>query len=578
MPLTIPPVEAPFGVVDMGSNGIRFGIIHSLARHLPVLYEERAPISLFDAQSSDKVIPEDVIDEVITSFLRFKAICDQAGVAPGNVRLIATEATRIAQNSAQFQDRIFQATGWKTILLRKEEEALVSAMGIVGSFDHVRGLALDLGGGSVELNYLIRDSTTSNTEQGFSSSKNAVSLPYGAAALKKFLIEHDDDEEREKFAQKLIAELTDALEKVEVPDGIKAQSDANDGHTIYLSGGGFRALGYMCMSDSKLYGGDNEQSSRQYPVLIINGYSISGKTLKKLAKKYVDRAPEDLVKELKVFRISKRRATMIPACSFLVLALFKVFKVRTVYFSEGGVRQGVCFNMLSLEEKSKDPAIEGIKQYAEASRYALSEDQFNGLYKKVVRAIPPFYLEPNHPLQLHRLLPCAIYLSNLFTHYPKESRATIGFHMPLAGGQLSNIPGLLHHHRAALSLILTHRQGGEVADPIYKDIVSLLGPKAAAVCMYVGRVMEYYYALSPLNPGIGLDELGVDIFPAFREYTDEEYPPSEIAVHMPSQSNPMVDALSVSSILDNIIKIAKQSSFREEAAPLFSVSLIRKVD
>jgi exopolyphosphatase/pppGpp-phosphohydrolase len=118
----------------MGSNGIRFGIIQSLARNLPVLYEERAPISLFDAQSSDKMIPEETIDEVITSFLRFKAICDQAGVAPGNVRLIATEATRIAENSEQFQARIFEATGWKTILLRKEEEALISAMGIVGMY------------------------------------------------------------------------------------------------------------------------------------------------------------------------------------------------------------------------------------------------------------------------------------------------------------------------------------------------------------------------------------------------------------------------------------------------------------
>ena len=132
MPLTIPPVEAPFGVVDMGSNGIRFGIVQSLARHLPVLYEERAPISLFDAQSNDRRIPDETIDEVITSFLRFKAICDQAGVAPDNVRLIATEATRIAENSEEFQARILEATGWKTILLRKEEEALVSAMGIVG--------------------------------------------------------------------------------------------------------------------------------------------------------------------------------------------------------------------------------------------------------------------------------------------------------------------------------------------------------------------------------------------------------------------------------------------------------------
>jgi retrograde regulation protein 2 len=132
MPLTIPPVEAPFGVVDMGSNGIRFGIVQSLARHLPVLYEERGPISLFDAQSNDRRIPDETIDEVITSFLRFKAICDQAGVAPDNVRLIATEATRIAENSEEFQARILEATGWKTILLRKEEEALVSAMGIVG--------------------------------------------------------------------------------------------------------------------------------------------------------------------------------------------------------------------------------------------------------------------------------------------------------------------------------------------------------------------------------------------------------------------------------------------------------------
>jgi retrograde regulation protein 2 len=132
MTLSIPPVTAPFGVVDMGSNGIRFGIIQSMSRNLPVLYEERAPISLFDAQSHDKIIPEETIQAVITSFLRFKAICMQAGVTQGNVRVIATEATRIARNSKDFQDRIFQATGWNTILLQKEEEALISAMGIVG--------------------------------------------------------------------------------------------------------------------------------------------------------------------------------------------------------------------------------------------------------------------------------------------------------------------------------------------------------------------------------------------------------------------------------------------------------------
>lgn len=433
-----------------------------------------------------------------------------------------------------------------------------------------------MGGGSVELNYLVRDATTSKLEQGFLSSNNAVSLPYGAAALKKFLKKHKGEEEREEFASKLSQELTEALAKIEVPERIQADKDENDGYTIYLSGGGFRALGYMCMADSKL-SGNEERSGHRYPVPIINGYSISGKTLKKLAKKYVDRAPEDLVKELKVFRISKRRATMIPACSFLVLALLKVFKVRTVYFSEGGVRQGVCFGMLSLEEKSKDPAIEGIRQYAEDSRYALREDQFNGLYNKVLKAVPQSYLDPNHSLQLHRLLPCAIYLSNLSSHYPKESRATIAFHLPLAGGQLSNIPGLLHHHRAALSLILTYRQGGEVSDPIFNDVVKLVGQKAAAVCTYIGRVMEYYYALSPLNPGIGLDGIGVDIFPTTQDLTTEEWPATQIVISMPQQPNPIVDAPSVGSILSGIMKTTKQSSFKEEPT-LLSINLVRKIN
>lgn len=124
--------KAPFGVVDMGSNGIRFGIVSALARHLPVAYEERAPIALLDAQGDDRIIPSDVIDQVITSFLRFKKLCQDAQVDLKNVRVIATEATRVATNSKEFQDRIFEATGWKVSLLSKQQEALISASGIVG--------------------------------------------------------------------------------------------------------------------------------------------------------------------------------------------------------------------------------------------------------------------------------------------------------------------------------------------------------------------------------------------------------------------------------------------------------------
>jgi retrograde regulation protein 2 len=125
-------ISAPFGIVDMGSNGIRFGIVSALARHLPVAYEERAPIALLDAQGDERVIPADVIEQVITSFKRFKTICRDAGVEISNIQVIATEATRVAVNSKEFLDGIYQATGLTVSLLTKQQEALISASGIVG--------------------------------------------------------------------------------------------------------------------------------------------------------------------------------------------------------------------------------------------------------------------------------------------------------------------------------------------------------------------------------------------------------------------------------------------------------------
>lgn len=131
--------KAPFGIVDMGSNGIRFGIVSALARHLPVAYEERAPIALLDAQGDERIIPPDVIELVITSFLRFKKLCQDANVELQNIRVIATEATRVALNAQQFQDKILETTGWKVVLLSKQQEALISASGIVGKFGNCMG-------------------------------------------------------------------------------------------------------------------------------------------------------------------------------------------------------------------------------------------------------------------------------------------------------------------------------------------------------------------------------------------------------------------------------------------------------
>ncbi|KAI9275014.1 Ppx/GppA phosphatase family-domain-containing protein [Helicostylum pulchrum] len=603
--MTIEAIEAPFGVVDMGSNGIRFGIVTSLSRHLPVAYEERAPISLLEAQGDEHFIPQETIEQVITSFLRFKTICKHEGLDPNNVKVIATEATRIAINSKQFLDSIYAATNWKVDILSKEQEAVISSMGIVGSFYKVNGLTMDLGGGSCELSYVTSNNLASSPlssprpAKRLKTSSSPVSLPYGAAILRKRLLKCDDHPKRKKkLYQEIIDQVTIAKSTTNIPGHLKD----HDGYTLYMSGGGFRALGYLSMAFTNHTSVSNHQVKTQkkmtYPIPIISGYSMTGDELIKLVDQFKDRDPEDLVNELKVFRISKRRTRMIPATCFLVSAIMKVIKIKQIYFSEGGARQGICYHMLPVSEQLKDPLLEGVKSHVSHLPHALSKTDFDTVFKVLKDAIPPLYLSPDHPLQLHRLIPAALHLANLTTHYPKETRAFVAFHMPLASGPLANIPGLLHSERAILALILAYRQGGEVPDPAFNAIEDMIGKYGVAVCKYVGRLMEIIFLISPRQPGLALLESGIQFKLIRPESSDEEdysisppvtpnsqqfYSASTLQIIFPSKHSFMLEAPAVISVIETMDKKIQPKKFEldqeiqglDSKVKLFSVSIVR---
>ncbi|KAI8987138.1 Ppx/GppA phosphatase family-domain-containing protein [Pilobolus umbonatus] len=581
-------IKAPFGVVDMGSNGIRFGIVSALARHLPIAYEERAPISLLDAQGDDHIIPPDVMEEVIISFLRFKKLCVDAKVDMKNIRVIATEATRIALNSADFIEAIYKSTGLKVTLLSKQEEALISASGIVGSFHEVQGLTMDLGGGSVEVSYVISDingdlNTVTNENSNVEVASYPVSMPYGAAVLKKRLVACESDKEIRRLHKEIVTELKTAQSNMTLPKSLCHK----DGYDVYMSGGGFRCLGYLSMAvkaQDTVFPKRCNKRKQMYPIPIINGYSITGEELRSIGEQYKDKTPTEMMKKLKVFRISKRRAGMIPASCFLVSAILEVFKIRRIYF---------------------------IKAYASRSQFALTHSEFEAIYSILSRALPDPYLNVNHPLRLYRLLPAAIHLSNLTSHYPKETRAFVSFHMPLASGPLANIPGLDHRERAILSVLLTFKQGGSVPDPLFYSIQSLVGRKGISVCKYIGRLMELVFAVSPLHPGMGLIGSGIsfktivteDVIPGNSDDSSSEsesegesdditipeneditqFPSMQLCIILPKGISPLVDAPAVMSVIESLDKKVNNKKFdldvdrRPLKCPnLFSVEIIRK--
>jgi retrograde regulation protein 2 len=287
---------------------------------MPTVFQDRAAISLFDAQydgdnPEKQPIPAKVVQELIFCLLRFKTICYDFGVLNGNIRLIATEAMREAKNGQEVRDEILKKTGWTVDLLPKEEEGRIGALGVASSFAKVEGLVMDLGGGSTQITWMIAKNGEVQTAQ------QAVSLPYGAAAMTRLISKAQETETGiEDLKKDITAKFEQAIETIKIPEELLKNSDQEDGFTLYLSGGGFRGWGYLLLS---------EHIIRPYPIPIINGFLASNYDFTNVS--YVtDIAKGD------VFRVSDRRSTQVPAVAMLVECLERALpKIRQVRFCQG---------------------------------------------------------------------------------------------------------------------------------------------------------------------------------------------------------------------------------------------------
>ncbi|KAJ9628371.1 retrograde regulation protein 2 [Knufia peltigerae] len=511
-----------YGLVDMGSNGIRFSITNldsSTARCLPTIYTDREGISLYDAQysrgGSKGPIPPEVIDDVVRSLLKFKTVCADFAVPETNIRILATEATRNAVNSEDFRRQIKDATGWEVDMLPKEAEGKIGAMGVASSFSEVEGLVMDLGGGSTQITWMVSRNGTVET-----SPRGSISFPYGAAAMTRLLSEISQSKQntsgstsplnlslnslnlfkfkssptssasasepslpnsKEDLEQTMISQFRQAYADLyaDMPETLRYKAK-HGGLTLYLSGGGFRGWGYLLMSQHKV---------SPYPIPIINGFSVRKREFQQTREISVVAAEES------VFRISKRRAAQVPAVALLVNVLVEAVPVvSNVRFCQGGVREGFLFDTLSRDIRAQDPLVAATQQFAGPNAEEIGDMLFN--------AIPgENNLDREVPRTIGRALARAVadlmFLGTIIGN--KESRGMGALCLPITG-VLSGAHGLSHSQRAVLSLALCARWGGDLPPPyddLERRLKGLLKNQEIWWATYLGRVAALVGSLYP---------------------------------------------------------------------------------
>ncbi|KAM0328511.1 hypothetical protein ACHAQA_004918 [Verticillium albo-atrum] len=486
--------EKLVGIVDMGSNGIRFSITDlsdSMCRILPTVLMYRSGLSLYDAQydpeTGEKVpIPQATINAVCSQLHRFLVVCDDFNVNRKHIHLVATEATRAALNSADLRAAIKDETGLNVELLKKEDEGHIGALGVASGFLAMDGLVMDLGGGSTQITWIV--SREGNVRI---SPRGSFSFPYGAAALTKKLEDLKRDKSKEEahhaveaFRQEMIANFRDAYARLDIPDDLVERAQQDGGFRIYLSGGGFRGWGYLLLHL-------DQSNGHSYPISIINGYTVGKEKFEDTEKlKEVARAAKD------VFRVSDRRRAQVPAVAFLVnvVATAIPLGIREAHFCQGGVREGYLFQQLSPSVRRKSPLEVATRQFAPGSRRQLQkllEHAIPDPSRGGARRFPPEYSD--HVLDS--------FTNVMYFHMfmSRETASTAALYAT-STGIMSSTHGVSHADRARLALMLQARYRGELPprEMAFREALQrILTPEEVWWAQYLGRVGYLITCLYP---------------------------------------------------------------------------------
>jgi retrograde regulation protein 2 len=491
-------------LTDVCSNAIRYSVSDlssPTSRILPTVHVHRISISLYDAQFNPKTgervpIPEHITRAVVAAMRRFQIVCADLGVPEDRIRIIATEATRTAINSAEFCEAIQTATGLEVEMLPKEEEGQVGALGIASSFSRVSGLVMDLGGGSTQITWLIANDGDIRT-----SPKGSFSFPYGAAAMTRkleALKAGKSQEEADKAIAALRVEMKTAFrsayDELEIPDHMAQAAKKEGGYQLYLSGGGFRGWGYLLLYESQTNG-------QHYPISIINGFWAAKPDFEDTEKlKKIARTAH------KIFRVSDRRRSQVPAVAFLVNVLAEslhdVGGIKEARFCQGGVREGVLFQELPKHIRGQDPLEVATEPFARSSARGMGDlllCSLPGMSGKLSFDNHKVYSKsPAASITVHVIRALA---NILFVHsdLAKESSSAAALYST-STGILASCHGVSHKDRALLALMFEERFEGELPprEADYKaSLAALLTDEEIWWTKYIGKVAMLIARLYP---------------------------------------------------------------------------------
>jgi exopolyphosphatase/guanosine-5'-triphosphate,3'-diphosphate pyrophosphatase len=375
---------------------------------------------------------------------RFVTLADVMGAE--RIDLLATAAVRDAANGRDFVRKAEKACGRRVRVLSGEEEARLSAMGVLMGMPQATGVMGDLGGGSLELVALERGKVGAH-----------ATLPLGPLRLAEAA-----GEDMRKAASLVDA----ALEPLAWLSDLK-------GETFHPVGGAWRTLARIHM----------EQTG--YPLHVIQDYRVPRRDMEEMAHLIAGMGRKSLAR---LVDVARRRLEALPFAALVLERVLKAARPGIVSFSAFGLREGHIYDLLPSAERARDPLIAMCADLAEAfGRFGSPGEELEAW------TAPLFANEDPAQTRLRRAV-CE--LSDFAWREHPDYRAAHAMnqalHLPLFG--------IDHPGRCFLALALHARYGGSAEEGAASLPRGLLEAEPREQAVGLGLALRLGYAIAGAAP------------------------------------------------------------------------------
>ncbi len=286
-------------IIDIGSNAIRAVIYDTMDIGASEVYNDKFMVNFLSLFELNDI---DINHEIYLILGHFSELFRKMNIQ--QIKCVATEVLRSNSKAYLFIKIVKNRYGLDINIISGEQEAYLTASGILWGIPKANGLAVDLGGGSLEF------AEIENKKIG-----NLLSLPLGTKIIRKLYNDINHIEEG-------------------VIKKISAYNNFNKKYSnLYLIGGALRLIAnhyikYTC-----------------YPIRILHNLTISSFEVLEYCKKIDELWIHDNYQELYNIDIY---------AIYILKSIIKIFNPERIVISNYGLKEGIYFTNLSSEQQNQD--------------------------------------------------------------------------------------------------------------------------------------------------------------------------------------------------------------------------------